>query len=495
MFLYIRMGIIMVVKLYIARVLLEALGIDDYGIWNVIFSFVLSFQFVSSPIVSSTQRYLNFDMGQGGKQLTKIFNLSFELMVIISILLLIGLETAGRWFVDYKMNFPPEKYGVAKILYQLTIFSLIIQLLQKPFESTIIAHEKMSFYAYISLFESLSLLVITLILKSDIASNKLLWYGGLNLFIILLLFIIYWGYCHKNFICCRLRLIWEKKLAREILVFSGWNLFGGLSSMTANQGVNLLINVFFGVAVNAAFGIATQVRGAIQQIITNSHKAFNPQIVKNYSSGDTKRLHFLVTTIIRLSYILALAMIFPLSYNFDYILKIWLGPNIPTYTYWFSILTLIQMLFIALGGPIDVAIFSTGKIKAYQLWLSGEIFLNVIIIYILFKLNYSPIWAFIIKVAVEILIVATRFVFLKRIGIGFRKVLRNIILPLTAVTLITCGGSYILFYLLSLSEGFLKLLSTTFIYLTFLFVTSWFTILNQHTRKVIMGKVKGYIHL
>lgn len=488
------MGIILLIKLYIARVLLEALGIDDYGVWNVLASFVVSFQFVSSPIVSSTQRYLNYDMGQGGQQLKKIFNLSFELIFSVSLLLVIGLETVGLWFVDNKMNFTPDRISTVNVLYQLTILSLVFQLIQKPFESTVVAHEKMSFYAYITLFEAIFLLGITLLLKSDISQNKLIWYGSLNLILYILEFLGYWIFCSNKFKCCRFSLTWDKKLAKDIAVFSGWNLFGGLSSMTANQGINVLLNMFFGVAVNAAFGISHQVKGAVTLLIGNLQKAFDPQIVKSYSQGDSERMHSLVTAIISSSYLMALALVFPLVYNLGFLLRIWLGNDLPPYTYWFCMLTVVQMLFVALGGPVDTAIFSTGKIKAYQLWLSGEIFLNIIISYILFKLGFNPVWAFMVRILVEIVIMSTRFIFLRRIGLGLNILCRRVILPISIITIITCGGSLLLFSFLQLSEGWLKLLSSTLFFLIMLFFASWFIIVPYSTRKAIINKINLKIH-
>lgn len=488
-FLYLRMGIVLLVKLYVARILLEALGIDDYGVWNLLASFVVSFQFISSPIVTSTQRYLNYDMGQGGKQLTKIFNLSFELIGAVCILLVIGFETVGLWFVENKMNFAPDRASTVFILYQLTILSLVFQMLQKPFESTVVAHEKMSFYAYISLYEALFLLGITLLLKSDISNNKLIWYGVLNLLLYLLEFCGYWIYCRIKFVCCRIRWTWDKALAKDIAVFSGWNLFGGLSSMTANQGINVLLNMFFGVAVNAAFGVSHQVKGAVTLLITNLQKAFDPQIVKSYSLGDTQRMHNLVTAILRSSYLLALALVFPLMYNFEFLLKLWLGNNIPPYTYWFCMLTILQMLFVALGAPVDTAIFATGRIKTYQLWLSGEIFLNIIICYILFKLGFDPVWAFIVRIFVEIVIMSTRFVFLKRVGFRFTTLLQKVLIPLSLITVITCGGCYLTFSLLNLTDGWIKFLSSTTLFLILLGFISWFTILPQPIRIIITEKI------
>lgn len=490
-FLYFRMAVVMIVKFYIARVLLEALGVQEYGVWNLLASFVISFQFISAPIVVSTQRFLNYDMGQGGNRLTSIFNLSFELILIVSILLTIVLETAGLWFVEHKMNFPPESANSVELLYQLTILSLVFQLVQKPFESIVIAHEKMSFYAYIAFFEVIVLLVITIMLKCDISDNKLLiWYGAMNLVLYVTEFLIYIIYCHRRFSCCKFRLCWDRKQAKEIAVFSGWNLFGGLSSMTANEGVNVLLNIFFNVVVNAAFGIATQIRGAINLLIGNLQKAFDPQIVKNYSLGNTARFHSLTLGIITFSYILALVVVFPLCWNIDFILTIWLGNDVPRFASIFSILTLLQMLFVALGGPIDTAIFATGKIKSYQLWLSGEIFLNIVICYILFRLSYGPISAFIVKLLVGVMITFTRLLFLSRVGISFGIVVRKVLLPLLVVSLLSCGIAAAICSYISFSDSWIGLLGSTLIFELLLVITVWGVVLDNDKRQTVIRKVK-----
>ncbi len=484
------MGVGLIVKLYVARVLLEALGVEDYGVWNLLASFVISFQFISAPIVTSTQRFLNYDMGQGGRQLTTIFNLSLELITAVSLLLIIGFETVGLWFINHKMNFPPESLPAVGVLYQLTIFSLVIQLLQKPFESTVVAHEKMSFYAYIALFEVFALLGITLMLKSDISSDKLIWYGGMNLVLYIVEFFIYLIYCRKSFPSCHFRISWDKKLAKDITSFSGWNLFGGLSSMTANQGVNVLLNMFFGVVVNAAFGIATQMRGALNMLIGNLQKAFDPQIIKNYSLGNTQRLHSLTFGIVTFSYLLALVLVFPLCWNMDFILTQWLGKDVPEYANIFCMLTLVQMLFVALGGPIDTAIFATGKIKSYQLWLSGEIFLNIIICYILFKLSFGPIWAFVVKISVEAVITFTRLLFLARVGIPFLTAMRRVVIPLFGVTIVSCGIAIAIFTFANFPSTWAGVITSSLTFEIALAATVWFLILDNAKRSMVIQKIK-----
>lgn len=493
-FLYFRMGVIMLMKLYIARVLLETLGVADYGIWSLIFSFVISFQFISSPIVVSTQRFLNYDMGRGGKNLNSIFNLSLELIAVVGFIMVAGLEATGDWIINHKLNFPSGSLPDVKILYQLTIFSLLFQLLQKPFESVIIAHEKMSIYAYLSLFEATFLLVITLLLKSSLIVDKLIWYGALNLTLYGCVFLTYTFFCYSRFNCCKIKFSWDKRLAKDIVVFSGWNLFGGLASMTANQGVNILLNMFFGVTVNAAFGISQQVRNAVHTVVINLQKAFDPQIVKNYSSGNTPRLQFLTINVLRLAFVLSLAMVFPLIFNCEYILSLWIGNNIPEYTYWFCVLTLVQVLFVAIGAPVDTVIFSTGKIKGYQLWLSGEIFLNVIFTFILFKLHFDPVSTFVVRIIVEVIIVTTRFMYLKRIGLRLTTLIARVVCPLLLITLVSCVPCTFVFTWIQIPNSFARLLLSTSTFLAILSFMSWCLLLDKSAKKVITDKISRFFH-
>lgn len=286
-FLYIRLGVIMLVKLYTSRVLLNVLGIDDYGVYNAVAAFVISFSFISSPLVTATQRFLNFDMGKGGTRLNALFVTSFILFIIVSLVLAVGLETVGTWFLNNKMNFPQHTIHAVNILFQFTILSLVINILRMPYESAVIAEEKMSFYAIICMIEAFMTLGTALMLKIDFNVNKLVLYGILNIIYSFLLVIIYKIYCNHKFPYTKITKIrFDKDTAKEVCVFSGWNFFGSCASMTATQGITTLINIFFGVVYNAAYGIAIQIQSAVAYVVQNFQKAANPQIIKSYSEGD-----------------------------------------------------------------------------------------------------------------------------------------------------------------------------------------------------------------
>lgn len=487
LFLYFRMGIIMLVKLYTSRVLLNVLGIDDYGVWSVVSAFVISFSFINGTLVSSTQRFLNYDMGKGGNKLSTIFNTSLLLFCIVGCIVVIGLETFGLWFVNNHMNFEPERMSAVNWIYQLSIVTLFIGIMRLPYESVLIAYERMSFYAVLCIVEAALLLGTAFALQLTGSYDRLILYGIFTLISTFIILIGYIFYCRRHFSCTHYKFIIDKPLIKEMSIFSGWNFFGGLSSMTSNQGVNILLNIFFGVALNAAYGISMQIRGAVSVIVDNMHKAFNPQIIKSYSANNMQRVDFLMNTIIKVSLLLAFALMFPIIFNIDFILKLWLGDNIPPYTSQFAILTLIQLLLVSCGTPIDTAIFATGKIKSFQLWLSGLIFLNVIFIYLFFKLGYEAVTAFYIKIAVEVLILITRIIFMRvKLDFKIRPLLQNTIFPLTIVITTILIVFYSIDRFLSLGDGINRLITSLAIFIPLYACVALLFGLSRNQRKQLL---------
>ena len=480
------MGIIMVVKLYTSRVLLDVLGIDDYGVWTAVATFVIAFSFISSPLVTATQRFLNYDMGKGGLRLNKLFVTSIILFLCISLLVILALETGGVWFLNNKMNFSPDKMIYVNILFQLSIFTLIINLLRMPYESAIIAEERMSFYALLCIVETIFMLGIAFLVKFDCGYNKLIFYGILNLLITLFIAIAYKIYSNYHFKYTKIKKIrFDTKIVKEVVSFSGWNLFGACASMTATQGVSTLINIFFGVAMNATYGVAVQVQGAVRNIVQNFQKASNPQIVKSFSSNDVVRTQSLVINVCKFSYLLSLLFAIPMIFNIDFILYIWLGDNIPPMANIFSQLILILILLVSFSGPMDTAILATGKVKTFQLTYSIIIFSNIILSYIAFHLGALAYWALVIKCIVEILIIIARIVFLKRlINLSITKIIKSTFTPCILISLFTIFPLYFIMNYIML-EGWGRLLSSTALFLSLYAVLVWHIGLSQDNRNRI----------
>lgn len=494
-FLYFRMAIIMIVKLYTSRVLLDVLGINDYGIWNVIAAFVISFSFISSPLTTATQRFLNFEMGKGGKQLNEIFCTSIELFFIIGIVIVLIFETFGVWFINHKMNFAPDKMIVVNWVFQFSILTFFINLIKMSYDAALVASEKMSFYAFFCIIETSLLLAVAFLIQGNLPISKLIAYGFLTTIVTISVLLGYIIYCRKHIPYTKFHFFWNKSLVIKMGSFSGWNLFSGLASMTAMQGLNVMINIFFGVALNAAYGVSMQIRGAIAVIMDNLLKAANPQIVQSYSSGQINRMTSLLFNILKVTYILCLTFMIPLIVNMDFILHIWLGNNIPQYTQQFATLTLLQLLLVCLGNPIDVAIFATGKIRTFQLCLSGTIFLNIIISYIFFKLGYGVIWSFYTRCCVEFLILIVRLLFLKRqLGIKLLTISKKVFLPILLITTISTLGLILFHSTFTFENGWFRILMSCALFIPMTLLLSWYIVLTtdqrQHAKYLLKSKLK-----
>lgn len=495
LFLYVRMIILMLVKLYTSRVLLSVLGIDDYGIWNVVAAFVISFSFISSPLVTATQRFLNFDMGKGATRVNKVFNISLELFFIIGFFIVLILETFGVWFINHKMNFFPNRIVIVNVVFQFTILTFFTNFIRMAYESALVASEKMSFYALNCIIEAILLLGIAFLLQLNLNMNLLIAYSMMTTIVTVINFFCYQIYCKKKLNYTHIKLCWDKKLVKEIGTFSAWNLFGGLASMTSNQGLNVLINIFFGVAVNAAYGISMQIRGAVSVILDNILKAANPQITQSYASGNLMHMNTLLINILKISFTLCLALIIPIIINLDFLLHLWLGNNIPTYTQQFAILTLIQLLIVSIGNPIDVAVFSTGNIRSYQLWLSAILFFNIVLSYIFFKVGKDAVWAFTIKCCVEIVIISVRFVFLKiRLNFNMSNFFKRTILPILSLTIVVVIAMFGITQILPFGKGWYRLGISLVVFIPTFLISTWFIIptANQRTKAIKLIKTRLY---
>ena len=319
--LYFRMIFMMAVSLYTSRVVLDALGVEDFGIYNVVGGVITLFSFVNGAMSSSTQRYITFELGKGNtSQLQKVFQTSMNVHLLVALLILFLGETAGLWFFYEKMVIPPLRMVSAFWVYQFSIFTMMIMVVSVPYNAVIIAHERMSTFAYISVFEVLLKLGIVYLLYLT-SSDKLIVYAALLCFMQLLIRVIYGYYCSCHFDETRYQWGWDSKLFREMLCFGGWNLWGGFAAVLFTQGVNILLNLFFGPAVNAARGIAVQVQGAVTQFSTNFQTAINPQITKSYAVGDYAYMHSLIFHSSKFTFLLLATISFPVLLETEMILQ------------------------------------------------------------------------------------------------------------------------------------------------------------------------------
>lgn len=369
MALYIRMLLLMAVSLYTSRVVLDVLGINDYGIYNLIGGFVTLFSFISHALVGAMQRFFNVSLGKKDEeQYKRVYSMSINIFALFSLFLLMVGETVGLWFVTTQLNIPTGRETAAFCVYQLSLVSLIVHLFRTPDNASIIAHERMSFYAYISIGEAVLKLAIVFMLKV-VGGDKLILYVILYLVATVLINVVYWFYCRKYIPLCHFSWMWDKNLCKQLVSFSGWNLLSGGSRVLKSQGDAYLLNHYYSVAVNAAFGVAAQVYNTVNMFLTNFQTAFRPQLVQTYAAGEMDEHYRLLNRSSKFSYYLLLLIVVPVAFNLNGLLGLWLK-EVPGYTSQFCLILLMAYLVDAIGAPLGISVTAHGNIKGMQVWSS-----------------------------------------------------------------------------------------------------------------------------
>lgn len=388
--LYIRMIVNMIISLFTARVVLQTLGVVDYGIYGVIGGVLGMFSFFNSSMSGATSRFLTYELGKGDTdKLKRTFSTAMIIHCAIAILVAILCETIGIWFIREELVIPAERMDAALWVFQFSILSMIVSVMQVPYNASIFSHERMDIYAYLEIGNSLlKLLIVYLLVVGDL--DKLILYAILQFGVTLLIAMLYRLYCVRSFDECHFKWVWDKSLLRQMISFSGWDLYGSISVVARTQGVNMLMNMFFGPVMNAATDIATRIQGVTMQLSNNVALASRPQIVINYSQDKHKDMITLMRDGSRITFILMMAISVPLAVEIDYILKLWLG-MVPENTGMLCILTLMWNLAVAINITSNYGVQATGKIRLVSL-ASGTLFLLVIpVTYVLFKLG-MPYW-------------------------------------------------------------------------------------------------------
>ena len=437
-YLYIRTFVMMIVSLYTSRVTLQVLGEEDFGIYNLVAGFVVLFGFLNYAMERATLRFLLVEKGGGTPEsMNRVFNVAISSHIMIAGIVLVLAETIGLWFVNDSLNIPQGKESVANIVYQLAILSTIINIIRVPYNSSIIAYEKMSFYAYLSIIEALLRLSGVLLLEYFFVSHLLAIYSAIFLIVTLLVFLSYKFYCTRNFNTCRFSFYWEKKKFLEMLSFSVWSMVGGVGNIAAQQGVSIILNIFYGVVINAAVAITYQVGQAVNNIISSYQTAFNPHLVKLYVNNEAEKLANTIITSSKISYYLALMMIMPLMLNMDYVLRLWLGDSIPPHTTSFCMLFLAFYAIDAMSAPLWMANQATGKIKTYNIVFAAFVLCNLPLCYIALKLGAHPSIAFVIRIGINLLLHVFRIFYMNhQIGLPIKEyVIKSLVLPIIVTTL------------------------------------------------------------
>lgn len=389
MLLYVRMFVLMLVGLYTSRVVLNALGETDYGIYNVVGGVVAMFTMISGALNSAVSRFITFELGKGDQiRQNKVYCTSVNIQLILALIVVLIAEPAGLWFIGNKMTIDPSRIQSATWVLHFSLLAFVVNLMSIPQMASITAHEKMSAYAYIGMMDGLLRLgVAFMIVRSPI--DRLVYYAILMAVVVLVVRITYGIYCRIHFPECRYRFIFDGPLVKEMFSFAGWNFVGVTSGVLRDHGGNILVNLFSGPVVNAARGVAVQLNGAVQSFVTNFMTAVNPQITKSYAAGDTQYVFSLIRKSSRMSFYLLSLLAIPIIFNTDFLLGIWLK-EVPEHTSLFVQLFLLFAMSEALSNPLITAMLATGRIRNYQLVVGGIQLLNIPLSYIFLKMGAKP---------------------------------------------------------------------------------------------------------
>jgi O-antigen/teichoic acid export membrane protein len=405
----------MAVSLYTSRIVLESLGIVDFGIYNVVGGIVTMVGFLSSSLSSSTIRFMSFEIGRKDfVQLTRVFNMSINIQILLTLIIIITSETIGLWFINTQLVIPVERMESAKLVYQFSIFSFCINIIRVPFDSMIIASERMNVFAWVSIVEVSIKLAIVLVLDF-FHMDKLELYAILVFGVSLITTLIYVFYVNFKFVEIQLRFLWDKLLFKRLIFFTGWNLLGDISYTLNGQGMNILLNMYFGPSVNAARGITYQIIGAVNSFVTNFQMAVNPQIIKSFSSNERAHMWQLVNLGAKYSFFLLLIISIPVLIETETLLNIWLK-NVPKYTIPFTRLVILNILIESFSGPLFMVAQAIGRVKLYNLFVGGAMLSILPISYFFFNLGYPPESSFYVGICVSLLTLVIRLVVVNKIS-------------------------------------------------------------------------------
>lgn len=494
LFLYFRMILIMVVTLYTSRVVLAELGISDYGVYNVVGGVVMMFAFLNNSMATATQRYLTFELGKGNtERIKKVFATALNIHVVIAVIIVVLAETIGLLFLNVKMNIPSDRMVAANWVYQFSVLTFCTNIIQVPYNAALISHEKMSIYAYISILEAfLKLAIVYLLVISPI--DKLIIYALLVFVVQFIIRGIYQYYCKKKYSECRFALVWDKALYKEMSGFAGWNLFGSIAWLLRDQGLNIILNLFFGPVVNAARSVSMQVSNAVMGFISNFLVALNPQITKKYANNNIPDMQNLAYSGLKFSFILLFLIALPLSLNIDFVLHLWLK-EVPQYTNYFVILILVDSLVGNLFGiPLMTSLSATGNIKKYQVVVSLIIILIVPVSYGVLKLHNGPASVFYVSIVLTLISGFARFLFCRRqIGFSLRLLCKQVLLRIVGVLLFSLPLPLYLRLCIFKEDTMLSFIVLCGVSIICVIVPTWFVGLKGSERMMLITTIKNRI--
>lgn len=492
--LYFRMLLLLLISLYTSRIILNTLGINDYGIYNVVGGIVTMFSILSTSLSSAISRFITFELGNGNNERLKvIFSSSVTVQIIISLIIVILAETIGLWFLNTHLIIPEDRIAAARWCFHFSIITFVINLISIPYNAAIIAHEKMSAFAYISIIEAIGKLLIAASLSLCTSIDKLILYGVLLSILACFIRVIYGYYCTQHFEETKYNFIIDKNLLKQMLSFAGWNFIGSSASIIRDQGGNIILNMFFGPSVNAARGIAIKVNSVVTGFVQNFMIALNPQITKSYASGENKYMMELIFKGARFSYYLLFILSLPILLNTNYILVLWLK-LVPDHTVSFIQLIIILALHETLATPLITAMLATGNIKKYQIIAGGVNLLNIPIAYIFLLNGFPPETTIIISIIFSIIIQILRLILLKEmINFPIMSYIKKVYVNVIIITIIAAIFPTIINFLLE--EGLFRIIIVSTISTVSSFLVILFLGCSSSERKTISNKLLSKIKL
>lgn len=491
--LYVRMLFMMCVSLFTSRITLAALGVTDYGIYNVVGGMVAMFSILSGSLSVTIGRFITVEVGKGDKEkLETIFSTSILIQIFMALVICLIAEVAGVWFLNNKMVIPIDRLYAAHWVLQLSILTFIVNLISVPYNAVIIAHEKMSAFAYISILEVvLKLVIVYLLYVSSI--DKLIVYAVLLALVAVVIRIVYGSYCKRHFEEAHYKFRLDKNLLREMFGFIGWAFWGNAMVVLKDQGTNVLLNLFCGPAVNAARGVAMQVNNAVFSFVQNFMMAVNPQITKSYSIGNITDMHKLIIRSAKFGFFILMILIMPICANINYILDFWLV-EVPEHTANFIVLVLLYSLFDCYGSPLITGVLAEGGIKRYEIALSLIYFVNFVASYVFLKMGMPPEVVFVLNIVFKIFVVAVllwhshlRYSF--PVGLFIRKCL------LRTLAIFIISSAFVYFLPVSGQNGFSGFVISTITIIVVCSALVYFAGMTRNEAAYIRGFVASRLHL
>lgn len=487
-FLYIRMAVVMIVSIYMSRIILAQLGETDYGVYNVVGGVVTMVLSLNSALAFGTQRFISYYMGEGNSEmLSKVFSSSVIVHIALAFLVAIILETGGHWFVNSVLNIPEDRVFAANIVLHISVITSFIAIFQVPFSALIISHERMNIYAYVSLVDVVLKLLIAYSLQV-LPYDKMISYASLLTIVQLVQACIYITYCKLKFSESKIILHKDMYLYKDILSYGGWNLLGSGGFMLSDQGVNMMLNVFFGPSINAARAIALQVKNAVSQFISNLQTAFNPQLVKLYAEGNKEAMLALLMNNIKLSLLLMWIILLPLYIELDFLLDIWLV-EVPDFTLIFARITLLKLFLVCFEQPFITANGATGFNKVFTTVSALFLISTLPLSYCALQLCNNPSIVFLVDIIVYLIMVVWKVFYLKKqIGLSISTLLSTCIKPIGLVALLSTPVVLIIhrFIESSTAEFFIVCIVSLFINV----VLAWHFVLPDNIKQFILGTVR-----